>query len=97
MNVKTKRSHLMAFISQDDGETWSKGLLLDERLGISYPDGQQMDNGKIVITYDFNRTKEQHILMTMFTEADILSDDYDQKIIEVYNQRKIISDGGNDQ
>ncbi|MGV8096216.1 MAG: sialidase family protein [Mangrovibacterium sp.] len=94
IDVKTGRSHLMAFISKDDGESWSKGFLLDERVGVSYPDGQQLDDGRIILTYDYNRTKEQYIMMTSFTEDDILNSDYDTKIVEVFNQRKIISDGG---
>ena len=41
------RSHLTAFISEDDGHTWLGGLLLDERSGVSYPDGQQsQDEGR---------------------------------------------------
>jgi hypothetical protein len=91
IDMKTGRSHLMAFISKDDGETWSKGLLLDERKGVSYPDGQQIDDGTIYIIYDYNRTKEQMILMTSFTEEDILTEDSDSKIIEIYSRRRIIS------
>ncbi|MEQ8552334.1 MAG: sialidase family protein [Cyclobacteriaceae bacterium] len=94
ISVRTGRSHLMAFISEDDGDTWSKGLLLDERPGVSYPDGQQADDGQIILTYDYNRRDEQHIMMTTFTEADILSERHDEKIVEVFRQRKIISDGG---
>ena len=91
--VKTGRSHLMAFISKDDGHTWSNGLLLDERLGVSYPDGQQTNDGKIYITYDYDRRKEQHILMTNFTEADILNGT-DVNLYNVFNQRRVISKGG---
>lgn len=93
INMKTGRSHLMAFVSKDDGYSWSHGLLLDERPGVSYPDGQQTIDGMIYITYDFNRTKEQMILMTSFTEEDIFDNDYDSKIIEVYNRRKVVSMG----
>ena len=31
MNKRTGRSHLMAFVSTDDGKTWGEGLMLDER------------------------------------------------------------------
>jgi len=92
--VKTDRSHLMAFISKDDGASWSRGLLLDERPGVSYPDGQQLEDGRIILTYDYNRTKEQFIMMTSFSEDDILSSEYDSKIVEVFKNRRIISDGG---
>ncbi len=94
INEKTDRTHLMAFISKDDGETWSKGLLIDERYKISYPDGQQSKDGYIHITYDYNRKAEQTIYYTKFKEEDILSGDYDSKIMEVFRNRKIISKGG---
>ena len=91
---RTGRSHLMAFISQDDGESWSKGLLIDERPSVSYPDGQQTKDGTIYITYDYSRTGEQKIYMTSFKEEDILSSNYDENIIHLFNNRKLISDGG---
>ncbi len=65
------RSHLCAFLSDDDGATWTGGLLLDERSGVSYPDGVQGPDGVIRIIYDFNRTKDKQILMAAFTEADV--------------------------
>jgi len=67
---KTGRSHLMAFISKDDGKTWSGGLMLDERVGVSYPDGQQTPDGLIRIIYDYSRTSERNILMATFREDD---------------------------
>jgi hypothetical protein len=91
---QTKRSHLMAFISSDDGHSWSKGLLLYEKANVSYPDGQQAENGEIFLTFDYNRTKDKIIYMTSFSEEDILSSDYDVKLIDAYDRRKIISDGG---
>ena len=94
VNRQTKRSHLMAFVSTDDGRSWSKGLLLYEKGNVSYPDGQQAENGEIFITFDYNRTKDKIIFMTSFSEEDILSADYDLKLIDVYDRRKIISDGG---
>ena len=70
MTEQTGRSHLTAFISADDGQTWEGGLLLDERSSISYPDGQQAEDGRIYITYDFSRTGAKAICMAVFTEAD---------------------------
>lgn len=67
---KTARSHLMAFISRDDGKSWGGGLMLDERLGVSYPDGQQTADGLIRVIYDYSRTKERNILMAAFREED---------------------------
>ena len=42
-------------ISDDEGETWSKGLLLDERKQVSYPDVKQATDGSIYIVYDRQR------------------------------------------
>ena len=93
MDFKTNRSHLMAFISKDDGITWSKGLLLDERANVSYPDGQQSINDTIYITYDYNRFREQEIYLTYFTEDEILSESNDRKIVDIYNRRTVINRG----
>ena len=65
------RSHLMAFISKDDGKTWEGGLLLDERKGVSYPDGIQAPDGTIYICYDYDRTGAREIYVTKFTEEEI--------------------------
>ncbi|MFO7957459.1 MAG: sialidase family protein [Candidatus Brocadiia bacterium] len=65
------RSHLRAFVSDDDGASWQGGLLLDERTGVSYPDGDQSADGTIWITYDYRRTADRAILLATFTEDDI--------------------------
>lgn len=67
------RSHLRAFLSDDDGRTWQGGLLLDERKGVSYPDGFESSDGYIYISYDRNRSKDGEILLARFTEEDILN------------------------
>lgn len=69
---KTERSHLMAFLSQDDGKTWNGGLLLDKRLRISYPDAIQAPDGLISLIYDYDRRGDKKILLAQFTEADII-------------------------
>jgi predicted neuraminidase len=66
------RSKLMAFVSDDEGRTWKGGLMLDERRGVSYPDGFQDRNGMIYISYDRNRATDGCILMACFTEEDVL-------------------------
>jgi hypothetical protein len=91
--MQTGRSHLMAFVSEDDGHSWSGGLLLDQRAGVSYPDGQQVADGTIHIIYDFSRTGDQHILMTSFREGDVVPCD-DRKMVEVFRQRRLVSNGG---
>jgi predicted neuraminidase len=65
------RSHLTAYLSDDDGATWHGGLMLDERRGVSYPDGVQAPDGTIYIIYDYSRTGAKQILMATFTEADV--------------------------
>jgi hypothetical protein len=64
------RSHLTAQISTDDGATWNEGLLLDERGGVSYPDGAQDKDGLIWITYDRDRGGAGEILLAKFKEED---------------------------
>jgi hypothetical protein len=70
LDKKTDRSQLTAFISKDDGHTWGGGLLLDERAGVSYPDGQERPDGLIRIIYDYSRTGDRTILMATFREED---------------------------
>jgi predicted neuraminidase len=67
------RSKLTAWLSEDEGETWKGGLMLDPRTGISYPDGFQAPDGTIYISYDRNRSTDGEILLARFTEADILA------------------------
>jgi len=73
MDHRTSRSHLTAFVSQDDGATWQGGLMLDERGSVSYPDGTQSPDGVIRIIYDWRRADDKHILMAAFTEQDVLA------------------------
>ena len=68
------RSHLAAYLSEDDGATWIGDLLLDERSPISYPDGCQDRDGHIWIIYDHDRYGKGDILLTSFTEEDILAE-----------------------
>lgn len=68
-----KRSHMTAFLSEDDGKTWIGGLLLDERASVSYPDGFEAPDGLIHILYDWNRHTDAEILMAKFREEDVLA------------------------
>jgi hypothetical protein len=71
INVRLpNRTNLKAFLSDDDGKTWGKGLLIDDRASVSYPDGFQAPNGDIHILYDWNRHTDAEILHTKFTEED---------------------------
>lgn len=66
-----RRSSLTAFLSSDDGKTWGKGLLLDDRAQVSYPDGVQAPDGTIYLSYDWNRHTDAEILLAKFREEDI--------------------------
>ncbi|MFM8905474.1 MAG: sialidase family protein, partial [Verrucomicrobiota bacterium] len=90
---KKMRRELTAFISQDDGKSWSKGLMIDERIGCSYPDAQQSADGTIYLTWDFNRSKDQEILMTTFREEDVLAASA-ADATRVKSNRRIVSKGG---
>jgi hypothetical protein len=48
-------------------------LLLDERNGVAYPDGQQVSDGLIGIIYDYSRTGDLTILMASFREEDVVA------------------------
>ena len=70
--AKKDRSHLAAFLSEDEGRTWRGGLMIDERDGVSYPDGVQAADGTISVIYDFQRGRDKEILMAVFTETEVL-------------------------
>ena len=65
------RQELTAFLWLDHGNTWSAGLLLDERTGVSYPDIAQAPNGDIYVHYDRNRNTDAEILFARFREEDV--------------------------
>jgi hypothetical protein len=72
IDQRTDRSRLTAFLSDDDGRTWQGGLMIDERRGVSYPDGAQSPDGTIYLVYDYSRTGDKQILVATFTEKDVL-------------------------
>ena len=66
------RRDMTAYLSEDDGRTWPFALLLDGgRDGVSYPDGQQLADGRLVVTYDFDRMGTRQILFAVFREEDV--------------------------
>lgn len=91
IDTKTGRELLTAFLSDDDGKTWYGGLLLDEREGVSYPDGVQAPDGTIYIIYDYSRTKAMEILMAKFTEEDVARG---QCVTDVARLRIIVNKAG---
>lgn len=88
------RSHLTAYVSNDDGQTWTGGLLLDERNGVSYPDGQEDADGNIHIIYDFSRIKDRHILMATFREEDAAAG---KEVSGTVKFRQVVSEGSGGQ
>jgi sialidase-1 len=80
------RVQLSAWLSPDDGTSWHGGLILDERGGISYPDGFQAPDGNIYISYDRNRATDGEILLARFTEQDILA----KRLISPRSKLKIL-------
>jgi len=65
------RSHLTAWVSDDQGKTWLGGLLLDERWPVSYPDADQAPNGTIHVIYDYDRQGDKQIMLASITEKQI--------------------------
>ncbi len=68
-----RRSHLTAHLSEDDGLTWSEGLLIDERMKVSYPDAIEQPDGRVRVIYDFDRYGQKQIWLATFAEADVPS------------------------
>jgi sialidase-1 len=67
------RRTMTAFLSDDDGQTWSAGLVLDDRDPVTYPDAVQLADGRIVITWDYDRKVFGDILTAVIAEDDILA------------------------
>lgn len=65
------RRNMTVYLSDDDGVTWPHRRLLDDRDALSYPDADFF-GGRIYLTYDRERTGAKEILLTSFTEEDIL-------------------------
>lgn len=69
---KFTRSDLRAYLSTDDGRSWSDGLVIEPR-NCTYPDAVQAPDGTIYVVYDHGRRKEKMILMARFTEQDVVA------------------------
>jgi hypothetical protein len=66
----SERTHMTAYLSEDDGATWPYQILLDER-ATSYPDAAQDADGVIHIVHDFERHGAKIVCYHRLTEADI--------------------------
>lgn len=47
--------------------------MIDDRRGVSYPDGVQSEGDIVYLIYDFERTGAKQILMAAFNERDVLA------------------------
>ena len=71
--VLPSRSRLTAMISTDEGKSWKGSYVLDPRDKCSYPDGQQLPDGRIAVISDFDRAGAREISYVVFSEKDVLS------------------------
>ncbi|MFI4910067.1 MAG: exo-alpha-sialidase [Sedimentisphaeraceae bacterium JB056] len=71
VNKRTERITMVAFLSDNDGESWYGGLVIDERDEVSYPNAAQADDGIIYAIYDRSRYEAKEILAARFTEQDV--------------------------
>ena len=72
---KTSRTRMTAYLSDDDGKTFTHKMLLCDDGQISYPSATLSQDGSIYIVYDQGRgVIGQHtIFLSKITEADILA------------------------
>jgi len=75
LNASHIRDNLKAYLSQDDGETWSHSLLIDSRANVSYPDACEGPNQQLYIIYDRNRQSDKEIILARFNEKDFFSNE----------------------
>ncbi len=64
------RVNMSAYLSCDDGKTWS-ALLLDYRDMCAYPDFTQDNDGNIYVIFDCGRKTRNEIVLCKFTEDDV--------------------------
>lgn len=69
----TVREKLSVLLSEDDGASWPVKLPVDARPFTAYPDGVQAPDGTIWMIHDKSRTDGGEILLSRFTEEDVLA------------------------
>ena len=85
--IARKRVRMTAFLSDDDGKTWYGGLVLDPRIEVSYPDGQQTADGSIWIVHDCERNGSGEIVVSHITEEDVAAG----KLISPQSRLRIVA------
>jgi hypothetical protein len=73
--AKHERSNLTVYLSDDDGKTFKYKKMLDDRVGVSYPDVDFYD-GKIYVIYDRGRDIENKLVLSIFTEEEITAENF---------------------
>ena len=67
----TARNEIVAYLSEDDGESWQYSLKLDARNDVSYPEIAEDSDGLIYVVWDKGRYREKEIRYSCFSEDDI--------------------------
>ncbi|MBD1393344.1 sialidase family protein [Mucilaginibacter glaciei] len=73
LNNSTSREKMTAFLSTDQGKTWPYKLLIDARMGSSYPDVIQNSTDDICMVYDWARgAPNGNIIFAKFNEQTLI-------------------------
>lgn len=64
------RDHMSVLLSHDEGRSFDKVLLLDERSSVAYPDAF-LDGDRVYAVYDRERYGDKEIHLAVFREADV--------------------------
>lgn len=72
LDKEVGRRNLMAYVSDDEGETWKGGLkITGDDVDGAYPDGDQGPDGTIYLTWDRHRTNTGDVHFARFREEDV--------------------------
>ncbi len=84
----SRRWNLKVFMSTNDGMTWPYELMLDDRQGAghgtsgpTYPDVTQTEDGRIWVSWDYERTSYAETRFSVFTEQDIINGKFSKDCI----------------
>ena len=67
-----ERTKMTAFLSEDDGRSWCASMVIDPG-DSSYPDAVEDEAGNIYLVHDRGRYSFREIVISRFTENDILA------------------------